>query len=377
MQSTAELSPPRILIVDDDPHGRMAMQELLRSPHHEIVLAASGEEALRAVLKCDFAAILLDVHMPGLTGFEVARMIRERERSRQTPIIFLTAGDEDLDSVFRGYEAGAVDYMIKPPVPWILESKLAVFVELYNKNAVLRQEIAERARAEEHLRASEEKLRALAAHLQSVREEEWTRISREIHDELGQALTGLKMDLVWIGQRLPDGRDELQERVQGMTALLDHTVQSVREIAARLRPAVLDQLGLTQALSWLARDFARRAGIRCKATVADDLPALDPQRSTAVFRVCQELLTNVLRHADASRVEVSLSCPSRRLLLLEVEDNGRGMDARQVQNPLSMGLLGVRERILPFGGRLEMGAGADGQGTRARVAVPLMADTNE
>src|SRR5215472_5919351 len=139
----------------------------------EVVTARSGEEALRSILKQEFAVILLDARMPGMDGFEVARLIRERERSRHTPIIFLTGAYEDTSSITRGYEAGAVDYIVKPLVPEILKSKIGVFVDLYQKNAALVEEIRERTAAESDLKASQENLRALAAHLQSVREEEW------------------------------------------------------------------------------------------------------------------------------------------------------------------------------------------------------------
>src|SRR6187402_2605657 len=184
-----------ILIVDDDRGSLLAMEEVLRSLGARLVTASSGEEALRAVLEDDFAAILMDVRMPGIDGFTTARMIRERSRSRNTPIIFLTAAQEDLSATFRGYQAGAVDYMVKPVIPEVLRSKLSVFVGLHDMNRMLSAELAERALSEQRLRTSEENLRALAAHLQSVREEERIHIAREIHDELGQALTGLKFDI--------------------------------------------------------------------------------------------------------------------------------------------------------------------------------------
>ncbi len=181
-----------ILAVDDDKRSLLALQELLRDLGQNLVLANSGEEALRFILKDDFAVILLDVRMPGLDGFQTAKLIRERQRSRHTPIIFLTGASEDLDSIFRGYQVGAVDYIVKPLIPEVLKSKISVFVELHAKNAALVREIAEHQLTERLLRESEEKLRALAVHLQTVREEEQIRISREIHDELGQSLTGLR-----------------------------------------------------------------------------------------------------------------------------------------------------------------------------------------
>ena len=176
----------KILAVDDDQRNLLALQELLQAPGQSLVLARSGEEALACVEREEFAVILLDARMPGMDGFATARQIRERPDPRHTPIIFLTAAYEDLASIFRGYEVGAVDYIVKPLIPEVLRSKIAVFVDLYKKNVALQREIAERRVTEERLRQSEENLRALAAHLQSVREEEQIRIAREIHDELGQ-----------------------------------------------------------------------------------------------------------------------------------------------------------------------------------------------
>lgn len=356
------------MIVDDDPKGLLALQELLQN-FAQVVAANSGEAALRCVLKQDFAAILLDARMPGMDGFETARLLRERERSRHTPIIFLTGAYEDLHSVFRGYEVGAVDYIVKPLVPEILQSKVSVFVELYHKNAGLIREIAERRRAEDHLRKSEENLRALAAHLHSVREEEWARIAREIHDELGQALTGLKMDLKWIAKRLPEPEGALAERAKSMSGVIDDTIASVRKIASRLRPEVLDQLGLTAAVEWHAKEFRRRTGIRCNLALPSDAPAVDRERSTAVFRILQELLTNIARHASATRIDIDMRMDSDALVLT-VEDNGTGIEESAVLDARSLGLLGMRERVLPFGGTVEI-TGAKGRGTKGVVSIPL------
>jgi len=347
----------------------MALEELLLSSGHSVVIAKSGEDALRCVLKQDFAAILMDANMPGLDGFTATRAIRERERSRTTPIIFLTGAFEDLSSMFRGYEAGAVDYMVKPIVPEVLKFKISVFVELYNKNVALTREIAERRRAEERVRKSEENLRALAVRLQSVREEEWTRIAREIHDELGQALTGLKMDLTWVAKKLPQDQKAATAKTRSMFDLIDGTIQSVRKIATRLRPEVLDELGLAPAIEWQAKEFQKRSGIRCMVSPPSDGLTLDRERSTAVFRIFQELLTNIARHANATRVDIAMRVDSGALVL-EVEDNGRGIDESAMSSPKSLGLLGMRERVLPFGGKVEI-TGVKDQGTRARVSIPL------
>jgi signal transduction histidine kinase len=201
-----------------------------------------------------------------------------------------------------------------------------------------------------------------------VQEEEQRRIAREIHDELGQALTGLKMDLTWVASRLPRNSRTLVQKTKAMSGLIDDMVQSVRQLASRLRPEVLDELGLEAAIKWQAREFQMRAGVRCTvAASAEDL-ALDQERSTAVFRIFQELLTNVARHAAATKVDVAL----RRVngsVVLEVRDNGKGIADEQIRDPGSLGLLGIRERIVPFGGRLDIGAGAV-KGTVAVVSVP-------
>lgn len=358
-----------ILVVDDDPRNLAAMRELLQDLGQGLVLANSGEEALRRVLKDDFAVILMDVRMPGLDGFQTAKLIRERERSRHTPIIFVTGASEDLASIFRGYEVGAVDYIVKPLIPEVLKSKVSVFIELYAKNAALVREIAEHELAEQRLRESEDKLRALAAHLQSVREEEQIRIAREIHDELGQTLTGLKMDLTWLTGRLAPDQKPLVEKVDSMFGLIDDTIRSVRKIASGLRPEVLDEVGLAAAIGWQAREFQQRTGIRCNVEVPPDSDGLDAGRSTAAFRIFQEVLTNVARHANASRVEVCMRMEAGRLRL-EVWDNGKGIPAAKVSSPGSLGLLGMRERVLPFDGRIEI-HGAPGKGTQVSVSIPL------
>ncbi|MBI4206765.1 MAG: response regulator [Betaproteobacteria bacterium] len=361
----------KILAVDDDQRNLLALQELLQAPGQTLVLASSGEEALRRVEREEFAVILLDARMPGMDGFATARRIRERPGPRHTPIIFLTAAYEDVGSIFRGYEVGAVDYIVKPLIPEVLKSKIAVFVDLYNKNAALTREVAERRVTEERLRESEENLRALAAHLQSVREEEQIRIAREIHDELGQALTGLKMDLTWLAGGLRAEQKGLIEKTTAMFRLIDGTIRSVRRIASGLRPEVLDEIGLAAAISWQARDFQVRSGIRCKVDLLADGLELDQARSTAAFRIFQEVLTNVARHAHATRVEVRMGVEAD-MLWLKVQDNGRGITEAKINSPKSLGFLGMRERVLPFDGEIEI-EGQRGKGTTVTIRIPLRA----
>jgi signal transduction histidine kinase len=348
-----QVSKARILLVDDEPKSLYALQQLLATLGQDLMTAASGEEALRLVLENDFAVILLDVRMPGIDGFETARLIRGRERSRLTPIIFLTAAADEMASMFRGYEVGAVDYLMKPVVPEVLKSKVAVFVELHGKS--------------ERLRESENKLRRLAAHLISVREEERAHIAREIHDELGQVLTGLKMEVVWLAKRLRE--QELIDKTDSMSKLIDSTVQTVRKIATGLRPEMLDDMGLIAAVAWQAREFQKRTGIRCRIKLPPEGARLDVELSTTMFRIFQEILTNVARHSRATRVDIELEVGADRVTL-EVADNGVGISDHDKGGKKSLGLLGMHERALLFGGEVRI-SGRASHGTRVSASIPL------
>ena len=228
--------------------------------------------------------------------------------------------------------------------------------------------VTERRRATQALRKSRElqerrttELVQLTARLHTVREEERALLSREIHDEIGQALTGLKLELSWLRKELPDG----EERVDGMTQLIDKTLNDARRMSARLRPSVLDDLGLAAAIESCARDIAERAGLECDLEL-EETTSLDDDRNIAVFRIAQEALTNVARHAQASRVRVRLESRDGAIAL-QVIDDGCGIDAGAGRG--SLGLVGMRERAAALGGRLEIGV-ADGGGTRVHLRVP-------
>ncbi|HEX9185020.1 MAG TPA: response regulator [Burkholderiales bacterium] len=360
-----------VLLVDDEPKSLLALQALLAPLGQNLLCARSGEEALRLVLDHDPAVIVLDVRMPGLDGFETARTIRTRERSRHIPIIFLTGVSETLDVAFRGYEVGAVDYLVKPVVAQVLRSKVAVFVEMYRQNAALAAEVAERKAAEERLRESEAQLRALAARLVSIREEERARIAREVHDELGQVLTGLKMDVTWLSKHLGKEQKALLRKAATMRRLIDSTVLVVRRIATGMRPEILDGMGLVAAIGWQAKEFQKRMGIRCRVKLPAAQVDLGGELSTAVFRIFQERLTNIARHAGAGSVGVQLQVSAQRLALT-VTDDGIGIAQSALRARESLGLLGMQERAQQFGGELSI-RGGPGQGTTVVLCVPLSA----
>jgi len=233
---------------------------------------------------------------------------------------------------------------------------------------VILRDITERKRFEAQLWISRAEYRALAAHLESVREAERTRIAREIHDELGQMLTGLKYDVVWLEKQLRE-KPEVSERLKEMTGQLQQTMDTVRRIAAELRPGVLDELGLAAAIEWQVKDFERRTGLLARVELNTGERPLAREAATALFRVLQEGLTNVARHARAKTVLVSLHEQARELVLA-IEDDGRGISEPEVKRTGSFGLMGMRERVEALRGRCEI-KGLPGRGTIVRVSVPL------
>ena len=248
--------------------------------------------------------------------------------------------------------------------------------ELRVANEELRKEISERKQAEADLRITSEQLRALSARLQSAREEEGTRIAREIHDELGSMLTGLKWDLEEISRMLstPPGESQLammREKLQALIKLTDMSVNTLRRIASELRPSVLDDLGLAPAIEWQAQQFQARTGVVCVCDRSIEDIELSAEQSTAVFRIFQEALTNVLRHSRATRVDIKIN-KENGYLVLSVSDNGKGMHDEDISGTESLGLLGMRERAHLIGGEISISS-TEGQGTVVTLRVPIAA----
>jgi PAS domain S-box-containing protein len=233
---------------------------------------------------------------------------------------------------------------------------------------VILRDITLRKQAEDAIRQSQRDLRELSARVLEAREEEKAHIARELHDELGQLLTALKMDLSWMRGRLPA---DLNAKADEMAALLDQTVTATRRISADLRPLMLDDLGLPDAARWLAEDFASRSGIACRIEVSGDeaFETLSKSVSTAVYRAIQESLTNIARHAGAKSAWAKLSAAGDEVHF-EMEDDGRGIAPEDLAKVRSLGLKGMRERIAHLGGSLEIGRAPRG-GTRLRLLVPL------
>jgi signal transduction histidine kinase len=364
----------RLLIVEDDGLIATEMHQMLTTAGYEVsAIVASGERAVHSATVDPPDLVLMDITLPGgLDGIEAAAQIRAQQN---IPIIYLT-GHADTALIERAKVTEPFGYLLKPfqdkEVQAIIEMALykhKMEIVLRETNQRLEQEISERKRAEEELRISHEQLRDLSAHLQAAREEERTRIAREIHDELGQILTALKMDLSWLSKKFTKNQAVLLEKAKTMEKLVDSTLKVVKRLATELRPGLLDDLGLSAAIEWQAEEFQQRTGIQCDVIIDPEDIIVKGELSTAVFRIFQETLTNVARHANATQIHVLLKEEKDRLFL-EVRDNGKGITTKQISDPKSFGLIGIRERAQFLGGEVTF-QGIPNQGTTVTLTIPL------
>jgi signal transduction histidine kinase len=343
---------------------RLAAQpnEQLRILDFSCRVVSTQEEFSRSLRIFSPDVIIAEYSLPGFSAVAALRSLRRRRH--EIPFILVT-GDRSEDAAIECIREGADDYILR-----------GSFTRLPSAiSGVLTKMEAERRKraAEEQLSTSKEQLRALSAHLQMIREEERALIAREIHDELGQTLTGIRMDIAWLQQQVSKRRPPEPHAVVGSLESLSRSVDSaigaVRRIATELRPKILDDLGLIPALEWQLEEFGRRSGISCRFRTNIREFATDQERSTACFRILQESLTNVARHANATEVTVRI----RRLddsMTLEITDNGRGITDEEISNVNSLGLLGMKERAFLLGGSVTVTHGGR-RGTTVRVELPV------
>lgn len=241
---------------------------------------------------------------------------------------------------------------------------------LQGRNIVVTYEdITESKLSKNELEKSREMLRSLSAHLESAREKERTRIARELHDELGQLLTALHMDIVLLNRKIPGDYPQLLEKTDSMAKLVDMTMSTLKRIYMDLRPSMLDHLGLAEVIGWQVGEFEKRTGIQSKITIEPEDFHLEQDLSTAIFRIFQETLTNISRHAEATEANISLKAMNNRVELT-VKDNGKGITEEHLSKPNSFGLIGIGERAYYWGGNVKI-AGKKDEGTTVKVDIPL------
>jgi PAS domain S-box-containing protein len=233
------------------------------------------------------------------------------------------------------------------------------------------RDIAERRIFEEKLKQRTNQLRNLTSKLQSIREEERKMISREIHDELGQMLTVLKIQISLLSNKIT-GNDIIKSKFNSVEKLIDNSIESVQKISSKLRPGLLDELGLIPAIEWQTQDFMEKTGIDCECTLPKEEIILEQEKSTALFRIFQESIFNTARHANASKIFINLRAANNDLVL-EIIDNGKGITQNQINDPKSLGLLGMKERALILGGSVEIKSSMN-NGTIVKAVIPFIND---
>ncbi|OIQ96415.1 oxygen sensor histidine kinase NreB [mine drainage metagenome] len=349
----------RILLVEDsEDDADLILAELLDLGMAIDSRRVDTEAAMRkALAESRWDLVISDFNLP---RFSAAAALSVLQAAGQDLPFIIVSGFIGEETAVEMMKAGAHDFVMKNKL-----ARLAAAIARELREAELRG--AHRL-AQQELLDSRERLQDLTTHLQTVREEERTRIARELHDELGQMLTALKMDVVWLKSRTPESEAGLMNKTSAMAALIDATLDAVRSIAADLRPVMLDDLGVRAAVEWLLEDFSKRYGINYALEMSlDDYPLDDP-RATAAFRVVQECLTNVARHAQAGHVVVVMSHRDGELSV-SVRDDGKGLEPSGDRRRNRYGLMGIRERAAHFGGSMKI-VSAPNEGTLIEVRLP-------
>lgn len=339
------MTQSKILIVDDDAHGIATLEAILHNQGYEIFHTNNGMNALKLAEEIMPDLILLDVMMPGMSGFEVCKRLRATPQLAEVPIIILTALD-DRASRLQGIECGADDFLTKPIDRQELRLRVKTILRLDRYRTLLTQR---------------ENLRQMAEHVVSAQEEERKRLSRELHDDLGQALVAhlLKLKNLQSQTKLNNDFEKLIEDT-------NHIINRMREIAQDMRPALLDTLGLVSALETHSKEFGLRTNLPVTFEADEDIPKLSDVHSITLYRTLQETLTNIIKHSNATQVWVELSLDEENIILT-VQDNGVGFGATFING---MGISNLRERLALVGGAFNI-TSALSKGTIVSASLPL------
>ncbi len=347
-------------MLEDEAADAELIQKFLRRSGMKFTatIASDKLEFIAAISIGLFDAILADNSLPQFDSADALKFLQSENIDSPFILVTGTVSEEFAVGIL---QMGADDY--------ILKNNLARLPSAILQAIEKRRIKKEKQEAEEDLRQSNRELHELSLHLQNIREEERIQIARDIHDELGQQLTGLKMDVYALDQQIDSGDIAIRGKFTDILVMIEEIVGSVRKIAANLRPNILDDLGLVAALKWQSREVENRFGI--KINFACDLPEIDTPvgMSTGLFRIYQEALTNAVRHANAHLIESSLKVADHRLIL-GIHDDGKGIQEDAGGKKKSFGLLGIRERVFVMGGEYTLKS-APGKGTSLTVSVPV------
>jgi len=342
-----------ILMVDDQPGKLLTYEAMLSELGENLIKAHSGMEALEHLLQTNIALVLMDVSMPGMDGFETAQMIQEHPRFQNTPIVFVSGIHvTDLDRL-KGYQHGAVDYVSVPVVPELLRAKVRVFAELHRKT---------------------QQLEMLNARMTVLQEEERRRIARELHDSVGQILVAISMNSVLVEAESHKLSPDAAQRISENAAMVEEASKQIRTISHLLHPPLLDEVGLASALQWYVEGFSERSKIDAKLDIPREFAGLSKEMELSIFRVVQECLTNIHRHAGSPTAGIRI-VQDEACLRVEIEDAGKGIpfekrSALGSSAPTGLGLRGMRERLRQLGGTLQVQSNSPG--TRVTAVLPVL-----
>ena len=341
-----------ILMVDDQPGKLLTYEAMLDELGENLIKAHSGMEALELLLKVDVAVVLMDVSMPGMDGFETAQMIHDHPRFQNTPIIFISGIHmTDLDRL-KGYQHGAVDYVSVPVIPELLRAKVKVFAELHRKT---------------------QQLEVLNAQMTRLQDEERRRIARELHDSVGQLLAAIAMNGVVLDAESHKLSSDAAKRLLENATMVEEASKQIRTISYLLHPPLLDEAGLASALRWYVEGFSERSKIDTKLDIPQNFADLSKEMELSIFRVVQECLTNIHRHAESPMAGIRIT-QDETCLRVEIEDAGKGipLEKRSAFSSTArtgVGLRGMRERLRLLGGTLNIQS--NGRGTRVTAILPV------
>ena len=372
---------PNILIVDDLEENLYLLETLIRKFDVNLIRALSGAEALQKTKGMKLALAILDIQMNNMNGYELSVKLNEEHLNEKIPVIFLTSKYADEHDIFRGYDLGAVDFIQKPINNYILQCKIKIFIDLFQQrekilmDAVALKEIADKLNLtnstlkekEDDLQKSLEQLQQLSRHTQKVLENERKSISRELHDEMGQALTAVKIDLGLIKQNSPNITNV--GKLDNVIALVGDTIKSVRRLTSALRPEIIDDIGLEAAIEWYANEFAKRNNIDLTFDM-DNKIEFSIDTSLIIYRITQEALTNISKHAHATQVQIGLGRIDESVHFM-IADNGIGINEQNINTENSFGILGMKERASFLGGTFTIVKPSEG-GTLIKLIFPLI-----
>lgn len=326
-----------LLIVDDNPSARETLVAMLEGENYQLELAQDGFQALHMLKSIQPDLVLLDVMMPGMDGYEVCRRIRATPVLAEVPVILLTALD-DRASLLKGIEVGADDFLSKPVDRYELTARVRTITRLNRYRTLMEQR---------------ENLHKMAERLVAAQEEERQRISRELHDDLGQALTTHMIALRNLQDDLSIPSEQLFERLQSLHDQSYEIFVKIRRLAHDLRPPVLDALGLTVAMETYCAEFTRRTHLPISFDVDASLPQLPDVYNITLYRVLQEALNNIVKHAQANKVWVDLD-EEDGVITLTIQDNGVGFDVNRSPSGSGIGISSMNERVAIAGGKLNI-----------------------